>query len=102
MNKELENLEKEATGLVAKLQDMKTEIHKVVVGQEEVMDQLIIGMLAGGHILIEGLPGLAKTLMIKTLATAVKDNQMSSDTTEDQAGSDWIMADKLSDYRIQC
>jgi MoxR-like ATPase len=71
MNKELEKLEKEATGLVAKLQDMKTEIHKVVVGQEEVMDQLIIGMLAGGHILIEGLPGLAKTLMIKTLATAV-------------------------------
>lgn len=71
MNKELEKLEKEATGLVSKLQEMKTEIHKVVVGQEEVMDQLIIGMLAGGHILIEGLPGLAKTLMIKTLATAV-------------------------------
>ena len=71
MNKELEKLEKEATGLVTKLKDMKTEIHKVVVGQEEVMDQLIIGMLAGGHILIEGLPGLAKTLMIKTLATAV-------------------------------
>ena len=71
MNKELEKLEKEATGLVTKLKDMKTEIHKVVVGQEEVMDQLIIGMLASGHILIEGLPGLAKTLMIKTLATAV-------------------------------
>ncbi|MEQ8237904.1 MAG: MoxR family ATPase [Cyclobacteriaceae bacterium] len=71
MNKELEKLEKEAMTLVSKLQDMKTEIHKVVVGQEEVMDQLIIGMLAGGHILIEGLPGLAKTLMIKTLATAV-------------------------------
>lgn len=71
MNKELELLEKEATTLVSKLGQMKTEIHKVVVGQEEVMDQLIIGMLAGGHVLIEGLPGLAKTLMIKTLATAV-------------------------------
>jgi MoxR-like ATPase len=71
MSKELEQLEKEATTLVSKLKDMKVEIHKVVVGQEEVMDQIIIGMLAGGHVLVEGLPGLAKTLMIKTLATAV-------------------------------
>ncbi|MEQ9229896.1 MAG: MoxR family ATPase [Cyclobacteriaceae bacterium] len=47
------------------------EIHKLVIGQESVMDQLIIGMLAGGHVLIEGLPGLAKTLMIKSLAKAV-------------------------------
>ncbi|MEQ9404287.1 MAG: MoxR family ATPase [Cyclobacteriaceae bacterium] len=71
MNKELETLESEVAGLVDKLQVMKKEIHKVVVGQEEVMDQLIIGMLAGGHTLIEGLPGLAKTLMIKSLAKAL-------------------------------
>ncbi len=71
MNKDLEILEIEVTELVEKLQSMKKEIHKVVVGQEEVMDQLIIGMLAGGHILIEGLPGLAKTLMIKSLAKAL-------------------------------
>lgn len=71
MNKELEKLESEVKGLVAKLQDLKREVHKVVVGQEDVMDQLIISMLAGGHVLIEGLPGLAKTLMIKSLAKAV-------------------------------
>lgn len=71
MNKELELLESEVTELVDRLQLMKKEIHKVVVGQEEVMDQLIIGMLAGGHILIEGLPGLAKTLMIKSLSKAL-------------------------------
>lgn len=71
MNKELEKLEKEVKGLVTKLADLKKEVHKVVVGQEEVMDQLIISMLAGGHVLIEGLPGLAKTLMIKSLAKAV-------------------------------
>ncbi|MFK7953092.1 MAG: AAA family ATPase [Ekhidna sp.] len=71
MNKELEKLETEVKTLVAKLSDLKTEVHKVVVGQEEVMDQLIISMLAGGHVLIEGLPGLAKTLMIKSLAKAV-------------------------------
>lgn len=71
MNKELEKLESEVVGLVEKLGTMKKEIHKVVVGQEEVMDQLIVGMLAGGHILVEGLPGLAKTLMIKSLAKAL-------------------------------
>lgn len=74
MNKELEKLEAEVKGLVAKLSELKTEVHKVVVGQEEVMDQLIISMLAGGHVLIEGLPGLAKTLMIKSLAKAVNLN----------------------------
>lgn len=71
MDKQEEILESEVTGLVEKLSAMKSEIHKVIVGQEEVMDQLIIGMLAGGHVLIEGLPGLAKTLMIKSLAKAV-------------------------------
>ncbi|MFY0605863.1 MAG: MoxR family ATPase [Cyclobacteriaceae bacterium] len=71
MDDKLNNLKTEVSDLVAKLQLLKTEIHKVVVGQEVVMDQLIIGMLAGGHVLIEGLPGLAKTLMIKTLAKAL-------------------------------
>lgn len=71
MDKNLDKLEKEVSDLVAKLQSLKQEVHKVVVGQEAVMDQLIIGMLAGGHILLEGLPGLAKTLMIKSLAKAL-------------------------------
>lgn len=71
MNKELEKLESEVVELVDRLRIMKKEVHKVVVGQEEVMDQLILGMLVGGHILVEGLPGLAKTLMIKSLAKAL-------------------------------
>ncbi|MEO1254565.1 MAG: MoxR family ATPase [Bacteroidota bacterium] len=71
MDKNLEKLEQEVNELVAKLQSLKQEVHKVVVGQEEVMNQLIIGMLSGGHVLLEGLPGLAKTLMIKSLAKAL-------------------------------
>jgi MoxR-like ATPase len=48
--------------------DIKREIAKVIIGQEEVIEQLLISILARGHCLIVGVPGLAKTLLIKTLA----------------------------------
>lgn len=52
--------------------DMLTmEINKVIVGQKMMVERLLIGLLANGHILLEGVPGLAKTLAIKTLASAI-------------------------------
>jgi MoxR-like ATPase len=48
--------------------EIKNEIAKVIVGQEEIIDQLLISLLARGHCLLVGVPGLAKTLLIKTLA----------------------------------
>lgn len=51
--------------------DLKQEIAKTLVGQQYMVDRLILGLLSGGHILLEGLPGLAKTLAIKSLAAAV-------------------------------
>ena len=50
---------------------LREEIAKVVVGQRYVVDRLLIGLLANGHILLEGVPGLAKTLSVKTLAQAI-------------------------------
>jgi MoxR-like ATPase len=47
------------------------EINKVIVGQKHMVERLLIGLLANGHILLEGVPGLAKTLAIKTLAAAI-------------------------------
>ena len=47
------------------------EMNKVIVGQKQLVDNLLIGLLANGHILLEGMPGLAKTLAINTLATIV-------------------------------
>jgi len=47
------------------------EMHKVIVGQKQLIDNLLIGLLANGHILLEGVPGLAKTLAISTLASIV-------------------------------
>jgi len=71
MNKELVEIEQEVNGLIGKLDDLKKEIGKVIVGQEETVEQLLISFLAGGHALLEGVPGLAKTLMIRTLAEAI-------------------------------
>ncbi len=53
------------------LQDLKREINKVIVGQEALLEKLLVALLADGHVLIEGVPGLAKTLAVKTLAQAV-------------------------------
>jgi MoxR-like ATPase len=51
--------------------DLMNEVGKVVVGQEGMISRLLIGVLAGGHVLLEGVPGLAKTLTVQTLATAI-------------------------------
>lgn len=50
---------------------IQMEMNKVIVGQKELVESLLIGLLANGHVLLEGLPGLAKTLAINTLATTI-------------------------------
>jgi MoxR-like ATPase len=57
--------------LVAKLPQLKAEIGKVIVGQREAIDEVLITLLAGGHCLLEGVPGLAKTLLVKTMSDAL-------------------------------
>ncbi len=71
MNSNLQAAESRVNELISALQQLKKEIRKVIVGQEETVDQLMITFLAGGHALLEGVPGLAKTLMIRTLSEAV-------------------------------
>jgi len=53
------------------LEVLRGETQKVIVGQEMMMERLLLGLLTGGHVLLEGLPGLAKTLAIKALSKAV-------------------------------
>ncbi|HDZ03460.1 AAA family ATPase [Maribacter sp.] len=71
MDKELQRIADEVEMLSGKLKALKQEIGKVIIGQEETVSQLLITFLAGGHALLEGVPGLAKTLMIRTLANAI-------------------------------
>ena len=53
------------------LERLRQEVNKVLVGQERLMDRLLIALLTGGHVLLEGVPGLAKTTAVRTLAQAL-------------------------------
>ena len=63
--------EADVAALLERLAGLKREIARVIVGQEAAVEELLLAFLAGGHGLLEGVPGLAKTLMIRTLADAV-------------------------------
>lgn len=60
----------QAALLQQKLMAMRTEIERAFVGQKAVVDEVVIALLAGGHVLLEGVPGLGKTLLVKALASA--------------------------------
>ena len=64
--------EQECINATEKLKRLSSEINRVIFGQTEVVDALMIGLLARGHMLLEGLPGLGKTELVKTVARAVK------------------------------
>src|ERR1700750_20538 len=63
--------EKDIKTLLAKLPQLKGEIQKVIVGQDHILDELLVAFMAGGHCLLEGVPGLAKTLIVRTMAQAL-------------------------------
>jgi MoxR-like ATPase len=66
-----DRLTEDVTKLQSKFVSLKAEVGKVLVGQDDMLHRLLLGLLAGGHVLLEGVPGLAKTLAIRTLADAL-------------------------------
>lgn len=83
--------------LVEKLPNLKKEIAKVIVGQEEAINEILIAFLAGGHCLLEGVPGLAKTLMVKTIAEALEMKFKRVQFTPDLMPSDIIGTEILEE-----
>jgi MoxR-like ATPase len=83
--------------VVAKLPRLKKEIGKVIVGQQEAIDEILISLLAGGHCLLEGVPGLAKTLMVKTMAEALEMNFKRIQFTPDLMPGDIIGTEILEE-----
>jgi MoxR-like ATPase len=71
MTNQNEELTQEGQRLSEQFGKVREEVAKVIVGQEGLLDRLLLGLLARGHLLLEGLPGLAKTLAIKTLSEAL-------------------------------
>jgi MoxR-like ATPase len=69
---------------------LKREVQKVIVGQEYMIDRLLIGILCEGHLLLEGVPGLAKTLTVKTLASAIQTGFQRIQFTPDLLPADLI------------
>ncbi len=69
---------------------LRQEIGKTIIGQEHLVERLLVGLLTGGHILLEGLPGLAKTLAVKTLAMVVHTDFRRIQFTPDMLPADII------------
>jgi len=72
MYRDIKDLEDRIKIESEKIRSLRLEIGKAVIGQEYMIERLIIGLLTGGHILLEGLPGLAKTLSVNSLAKTMK------------------------------
>ncbi len=90
--------------LGAAFRDLKAEIGKVIVGQDDVLDQLLMAIFAKGHCLLEGVPGLAKTLMVstlsKTMTLSFKRVQFTPDLMpSDITGTEVIQEDKATGTR---
>src|SRR3989442_13755608 len=72
------------------VQDLRRSLGEVVVGQEDLLQSLLIGLLTGGHILLEGVPGLAKTLAVSSLARSVRGTFARLQFTPDLLPSDLV------------
>ena len=72
MSTTLSEITEDAQKAAAWVGALRQEIAHVIVGQEHLVDRLLVGLLANGHVLLEGVPGLAKTLSVRTLAAAIQ------------------------------
>ncbi len=85
--------------LVQKQKELKQEIAKVIVGQEEVVNQIVLSIFAGGHALLIGVPGLAKTLMVNTISKTLGLDFKRIQFTPDLMPSDILGSEILDENR---
>ena len=91
--------------MISKINEIKKEVAKVVVGQEKMIDGLLIGLLCEGHVLIEGVPGLAKTTTVKALSQSLGLDFKRAQFTPDLLPSDILGAQiydpKTNEFKIK-
>ena len=85
--------------LVTKYNELRKEIKKIIVGQDEVVEQVLISIFSGGHALLIGVPGLAKTLLVHTVAEALGLNFKRIQFTPDLMPSDILGSELLDENR---
>lgn len=85
--------------LVIKQKELKQEIAKIIVGQEEVVNQIVLSIFSGGHALLVGVPGLAKTLMVNTISQALGLDFKRIQFTPDLMPSDILGSEILDESR---
>ncbi len=90
MYQHIKELEERIKQESSKIRDVKIEIGKAVIGQNYMVERLLIALLTGGHILLEGVPGLAKTLSVNTLAKTMKADFKRIQFTPDMLPADLI------------
>lgn len=98
MNKEIQELNAVAEKYSEKINKVHSEISKVIVGQDETVEKLLIALISNGHVLIEGVPGLAKTLMVKTLSECLDCGFVRLQFTPDLLPAD-ITGTKIYDHK---
>jgi len=98
MNKEIQKLNERAEKYSEKIRKVHSEISKIIVGQEDIVEKLLIALISDGHVLIEGVPGLAKTLMIKTLSECLDCGFVRLQFTPDLLPAD-ITGTKIYDHK---
>jgi MoxR-like ATPase len=89
-NEEIKKLNEQAQKYTEKLSLVFDESHKVIVGQQDALQKILISIISDGHILLESVPGLAKTLMVKTMAQIFDVNQVRIQFTPDLLPADIV------------
>ncbi len=97
MSHEITTLTNQAEGFSTTLQDLQKEISKVIVGQDKIIEKLIIALLSKGHVLLEGVPGLAKTLLVQTMSDCINSQFVRLQFTPDLLPAD-ILGTKIYDH----
>lgn len=97
-NSEIQSLNEQSKTYAQKVMSIVDEVQNVIVGQEEVIKKLVIAMMADGHVLLEGVPGLAKTKMVETLSKTMSANFCRIQFTPDLLPAD-IIGTKIYDNK---
>ena len=98
MDQEIKKLNQKSEAFASRIDKIKKEVNNVIVGQQDMIEKFLIALIAGGHVLIEGVPGLAKTLMIKTLSDCIDSSFVRLQFTPDLLPAD-ITGTKIYDHK---